>query len=62
MSKNNAATVIMSFALGGLVGAGVALLFAPQSGQKTRRKIIDAVEDAREEISDYADKLKSRLS
>ncbi|MDA8173868.1 MAG: YtxH domain-containing protein [Nitrospiraceae bacterium] len=62
MSKSNAANVIMAFTLGGLVGAGVALLFAPQSGQKTRRKIIDAVDDAREEISDYADKLKSRFS
>lgn len=61
MSKNNAVNVILAFTVGGLAGAGLALLFAPQSGQKTRRKIMDAVEDAREEISDYADRLKAKI-
>ena len=62
MSKNTAANVIVAFTLGGLAGAGLALLFAPQSGQRTRRKIMEAVEDARDELPDYADKLKARLS
>lgn len=31
--------------LGGLVGAGTALLLAPQSGERTRRKIRHAAED-----------------
>ena len=60
-TRNNAVGIITAFTLGGLVGAGLALLFAPQSGEKTRRKIIEVVEDAREEISDYADKIKAKL-
>lgn len=32
-------------ALGGLIGAGTALLLAPQSGRRTRRKIRHAAED-----------------
>lgn len=62
MAKNNISGLLVSFTVGGLIGAGLALLFAPQSGQKTRRKIVDAYEDAKENISDYADRIKSRLS
>lgn len=32
-------------ALGGLIGAGTALLLAPRSGRRTRRKIRHAAED-----------------
>jgi gas vesicle protein len=51
------------FALGTLIGAGVALLFAPQSGEKTRKLLAkkakqirdraqDTVENAQEVIKD----------
>lgn len=62
MTKNSTTNLILSFALGGLVGAGLALLYAPYSGEKTRRKIMGAVEDAAESVSDYADKLKAKIS
>lgn len=61
-NRHSATNLILAFTLGGLVGAGLALLFAPHSGERTRRKILDAMEDAKEEISGYADKIKSRLS
>jgi gas vesicle protein len=32
-------SLISAFAIGGLIGAGVALLMAPQSGQETRDRI-----------------------
>ncbi|MDH4100165.1 MAG: YtxH domain-containing protein [Nitrospirota bacterium] len=32
-------SILVSFLLGGLVGAGLALLLAPQSGKETREKI-----------------------
>jgi gas vesicle protein len=41
---------IFAFLAGALIGAGVALLLAPQSGEKTRRL-----------LSDYADKAKSQF-
>jgi gas vesicle protein len=38
-------TVLVAFLTGVAVGAGVALLFAPQSGEDTREWISDTVED-----------------
>jgi gas vesicle protein len=38
--------------LGGLIGAGVALLLAPQSGHKTRRQIRRKGRDLREQTTD----------
>ena len=50
-----------SFLIGGAVGAGVALLMAPQSGKRTRRQIKDLAEDFSEQASDYADKMKKKI-
>lgn len=43
---NNSKGVAMAFLIGGVIGAGLALLFAPSSGYETRRRIKDGVEDA----------------
>ena len=59
---NKTGTVLISFLIGGIIGAGVALLLAPQSGKKTRRQILDAADDVREQASDYAKKLKEKIS
>ncbi|MDA8091220.1 MAG: YtxH domain-containing protein [Nitrospiraceae bacterium] len=61
MNSKNAGGIMISFALGGLIGAGMALLFAPRSGEKTRRKILTAIDDAKEGINDYAGRVKSRF-
>jgi gas vesicle protein len=54
MSQNNggvgAGTVLFAFLAGATVGGVVALLFAPQSGQKTRQKLLEFGDDAREAI------------
>lgn len=64
MSENNSCPLggyIATFAVGALIGAGIALLYAPQSGEETRKLIAakgkelkgkahDAIEDAREFI------------
>jgi gas vesicle protein len=55
-------TILISFLIGGIIGAGVALLLAPQSGKKTRKQILDAADDVREHASDYAKKLKEKIS
>lgn len=55
-------TVLISFLIGGIIGAGVALLLAPQSGRKTRKHLIDVAEDVRDHASGYAKKLKEKIS
>ena len=60
--ESNRAAVLISFLIGGVVGAGLALLFAPQSGKKTRGKIVDMAEDAKDYASDYTRKLKKKIS
>lgn len=54
--------VFFSFLLGGIVGAGIALLLAPSSGRETRQKIRDMADDVREKAGEYADQMKSRVS
>jgi len=41
----NAGGVFLAFLAGGLIGAGLALLYAPVAGQEARVKIGDVVED-----------------
>jgi gas vesicle protein len=43
---------MVAFALGALAGAAAALLLAPQSGEKTRRKVRDTVRRARASLGD----------
>jgi gas vesicle protein len=52
----------LSFVLGGLVGAAVALLMAPKSGRQTREQIKDMAQDARERAGGYYDQAKGKLS
>lgn len=60
------------FLLGAVLGAGLGLLFAPQSGERTRRDITrkarrlktragEALEDAAEEIQDRGRRLKASV-
>ena len=41
MSGRGSSGFSSGVALGGLIGAGLALLFAPRSGEETRRKLAD---------------------
>ncbi len=44
-------SVFVPFILGGLVGAGIALLLAPKSGKDVRKDIEDLAENTRETIT-----------
>ncbi|HWR57454.1 MAG TPA: YtxH domain-containing protein [Thermodesulfovibrionales bacterium] len=66
-------TVAGAFLLGGLIGAGIALLYAPKSGRETRRDIsktakkvkqnaVELVEDTIESIEDFAGDVKDKAS
>lgn len=48
------------FAIGVAAGAGVALLYAPQSGEKTRRQVRRKLEDATDYVKDASDTLSDR--
>lgn len=61
-SEDTALVALISFLLGGMLGAGVALLVAPQPGKKTRRMITDFAEDVRDQATDYADKVKKKVT
>ena len=41
-------TVLIAFAMGALAGAAVALLYAPATGDETRRKIAEKAREGRE--------------
>ncbi len=43
--------------VGAAIGAGTALLLAPQSGKRTRRRLVKAASDAREEAAGRWDEL-----
>jgi gas vesicle protein len=58
----NGGTILLSFLIGGIVGAGLAFLFAPQSGKRTRAKLADMAEDVKDQASDYARKLKDKIA
>jgi gas vesicle protein len=47
-NSNDLGAFLAGFVIGGLVGAAVALILAPQSGEETRRRISDTSESLRE--------------
>lgn len=59
--RNTAMVAVFSFLLGGAVGAGLALLLAPQSGKKTRRQIQHFAADLADHTADYAERLRKRV-
>ncbi len=59
---HSAGSVFLSFILGGLVGAGVALLMAPRSGRETRDQLAGLAEDVKEKATGYAEQAKEKLS
>ena len=49
--------IIKAFLLGTVAGAGLALLFAPYSGEEARKKIVEKTDDARKVIKDTTDQV-----
>lgn len=55
-------SVLLSFLLGGVVGAGLALLFAPRSGHETRQKIKDLADDVKKKSTEYVNQAKEKAT
>jgi gas vesicle protein len=49
--------MFVSFLTGAAIGAGLALLFAPQSGKETRKKIKDFSDKVGDEVKENAEKV-----
>lgn len=56
MSNNgsSAGSVLVAFALGAIAGAAVALLYAPASGEETRRKLAQKAREGRDKAETIA--------
>jgi gas vesicle protein len=62
---NGTVSFVAGLLIGAIMGASVALLTAPQSGRKTRRRLLKAVSTARDTASgrfdDLADDVRSAV-
>jgi len=50
MAKDDGGGFFMGFILGGLIGAGLALLFAPKSGEETREYLKEKALELKEKV------------
>jgi gas vesicle protein len=60
MSENTGSKMFFSFLTGAALGAGLALLFAPQSGKETRKQIKDLSEKLSGEMKDEVEKISEK--
>ena len=74
--NNNAMVGALMLVAGGILGAAIALLYAPQSGEKTRKELnryakkarrkaedaVEAVEDFSEQVTDMAETVGERAA
>jgi gas vesicle protein len=59
--RGSAPVILLAFLLGGVVGAGLALLFAPLSGKETRDRIKDLVEEVKEKAEGAVEEIKDKV-
>lgn len=55
-------SLLLSFLLGGVVGAGMALLLAPQAGEETRRKIKELADDIKDKTNEYINETREKVT
>jgi gas vesicle protein len=53
--EKNERSILVPFLVGGVVGAGIALLMAPKSGRAMRKDVMDFAERTRDSISKTID-------
>jgi len=64
--SNNTGNTLLAVLSGAVIGAGLGILFAPDKGSKTREKIKDGFEDAKNDLKhkfeNASEELKSKFS
>lgn len=53
--------ILLAFLAGGLVGAGLALLYAPASGRETRERITGVAEDLKKKTEQLTGDVKQKV-
>jgi gas vesicle protein len=61
-ARGGCGSMILAFFIGGVVGAGVALLFAPRPGEQTRERITGVVEEAKEKAATCLGGIKEKVA
>lgn len=51
---SSAGSVFVAFTLGAIAGAAVALLYAPASGEETRRKLAEKAREGRDRAEEFS--------
>jgi len=59
--KCGAGGILVAFLAGGLIGAGLALLYAPASGRETREKIGGMAEDLKKKSEQWSGDVKQKV-
>lgn len=54
------AAVALGFILGGVLGASLALLYAPESGRRTRERLRDLAADVRDKTIDMSEEFRDK--
>lgn len=60
--SDNSGNVLLALLAGAAVGAGIGILYAPDEGKKTRKKIKTKVIDAKHDITDRLTHAKDELT
>lgn len=58
---SSAGLVLLSFIVGGVVGAVLGMLFAPKAGKETREDIAEAAAEIKKEAQKFAKDAKERV-
>ena len=53
--------ILLAFVAGGLIGAGLALLYAPASGADTRKKICDTAGDVKKKSEQWTKEVRQKV-
>ncbi|MHB8835608.1 MAG: YtxH domain-containing protein [Candidatus Methylomirabilia bacterium] len=59
--EDRTTTILVALVVGGVVGASLALLLAPQSGKRTRQQIADLAEDLKDYATDLTEKVRTKV-
>lgn len=60
--RNGGATFLIGFIAGSMLGAGLALLFAPRAGDETRREVAERAQRVREKAREGLDTASERVT
>jgi len=61
-NSSNAGSSLVGFALGAIIGAGLALLLAPESGKRTRQRLTSTARDTTGRAEDVLEQARASVA